>query len=113
MAPSPLIPREVLFGNPDRASAQLSPDGSHVAYLTPFDGVQTHPMAVSHKFPEEIVVVLNNRDPRGSAPAWRGRWIGEWLGHPRGTDCHLVSWVLQWYRSWNVRRQCLSEWSVR
>jgi dipeptidyl aminopeptidase/acylaminoacyl peptidase len=31
----PLIPREVLFGNPEKASPQLSPDGKHLAYLAP------------------------------------------------------------------------------
>ena len=36
---TPLIPRTVLFGNPDRASVQLSPDGSQIAYLAPRDGV--------------------------------------------------------------------------
>ncbi|MDB5310294.1 MAG: dipeptidyl aminopeptidase/acylaminoacyl peptidase [Gemmataceae bacterium] len=33
----PLIPRDVLFGNPDRAGPQLSPDGKHIAYLRPDD----------------------------------------------------------------------------
>jgi len=37
--PPPLIPREVLFGNPDRASPQISPDGSKLAYLAPVEGV--------------------------------------------------------------------------
>jgi dipeptidyl aminopeptidase/acylaminoacyl peptidase len=31
----PLIPRDVLFGNPERAAPQLSPDGKHLAYLAP------------------------------------------------------------------------------
>ena len=31
----PLIPRDVLFGNPDKASPQISPDGKHLAYLAP------------------------------------------------------------------------------
>ncbi|MAT80266.1 MAG: S9 family peptidase [Phycisphaerae bacterium] len=35
----PLIPREVLFGNPERASVQMSPDGKHIAYLAPHEGV--------------------------------------------------------------------------
>jgi dipeptidyl aminopeptidase/acylaminoacyl peptidase len=35
----PLIPRKVLFGNPDRASVQISPDGAHLAWLAPRDGV--------------------------------------------------------------------------
>jgi dipeptidyl aminopeptidase/acylaminoacyl peptidase len=33
----PLIPRDVLFGNPDKASPQISPDGKHIAYLAPDD----------------------------------------------------------------------------
>ena len=37
--PAPLISREVLFGNPDRASARLSPDGASISYLAPVDGV--------------------------------------------------------------------------
>jgi dipeptidyl aminopeptidase/acylaminoacyl peptidase len=35
----PLIPRDVLFGNPEKASAELSPDGARLAYLAPLDGV--------------------------------------------------------------------------
>jgi len=36
---TPLIPREVLFGNPEKASPQISPDGKQLAYLAPVDGV--------------------------------------------------------------------------
>jgi dipeptidyl aminopeptidase/acylaminoacyl peptidase len=35
----PLIPRAVLFGNPDRASVRISPDGAHLSWLAPLDGV--------------------------------------------------------------------------
>jgi hypothetical protein len=45
-APSPageeetaLIPRQLLFGNPERAMVRLSPDGSRLSYLAPLDGV--------------------------------------------------------------------------
>ena len=34
-----MIPRETLFGNPDRAGAQVSPDGKQLAFLAPLDGV--------------------------------------------------------------------------
>lgn len=34
-----LIPRDALFGNPDKASPRLSPDGMRLAYLAPVDGV--------------------------------------------------------------------------
>jgi len=36
---SPLIPREILFGNPDRSMARVSPDGTRIGYLAPLDGV--------------------------------------------------------------------------
>jgi dipeptidyl aminopeptidase/acylaminoacyl peptidase len=35
----PIIPREVLFGNPAKASPQISPDGTKIAYLAPDAGV--------------------------------------------------------------------------
>ena len=31
----PLIPRELLFGNPERTSPSLSPDGKYLAYIAP------------------------------------------------------------------------------
>src|SRR5262245_43649747 len=31
----PLIPRDVLFGNPERTSPKLSPDGKRLAWLAP------------------------------------------------------------------------------
>jgi hypothetical protein len=36
---SPLISREILFGNPDKASPQLSPDGNQLGFLAPVEGV--------------------------------------------------------------------------
>ncbi|HRO27899.1 MAG TPA: S9 family peptidase [Luteimonas sp.] len=33
-----LIPREALFGNPERAIVQLSPDGRHLSWVAPLDG---------------------------------------------------------------------------
>ncbi|MEE9217674.1 MAG: S9 family peptidase [Acidobacteriota bacterium] len=128
----PLIPRAHLFGNPDKASPQISPDGKRLAYLapdegvlnvwvrtvgksddhpvtrdrgrgiqwyawapnneqilyiqdrdgdenwhiygldlktqkardlTPFKGVQTRLVAVEQKYPDEILVAINDRDP--------------------------------------------------
>ena len=36
---TPLIPRRLFFGNPDRAQVTISPDGAHIAWLAPRDGV--------------------------------------------------------------------------
>ncbi|WP_434416330.1 alpha/beta fold hydrolase [Nannocystis pusilla] len=39
-APEPeLIPRELLFGNPERVNVQISPDGKHLSWVAPVDGV--------------------------------------------------------------------------
>ena len=39
MADVKLIPLEVLLGHPERAAAQISPDGRRLSYLAPLDGV--------------------------------------------------------------------------
>ncbi len=36
-SPAPLIPREILFGNPVKASPKISPDGTRLAYVAPND----------------------------------------------------------------------------
>ncbi|MCH7925777.1 MAG: hypothetical protein IIC51_09610, partial [Planctomycetes bacterium] len=36
---TPLIPRHMLFGNPDRAAVELSPDGTQISWLAAVDGV--------------------------------------------------------------------------
>lgn len=36
---SGLIPRRILFGNPDKASPRISPDGKRLGFLAPVDGV--------------------------------------------------------------------------
>lgn len=39
MSLPPLIPRSILFGNPDHASPSISPDGTLLGYIAPEDGV--------------------------------------------------------------------------
>src|SRR3954452_17198714 len=34
----PLIDRELLFGNPEIAGAQISPDGKYIAFVKPWNG---------------------------------------------------------------------------
>ncbi|HTD18116.1 MAG TPA: hypothetical protein VK667_01155 [Ktedonobacteraceae bacterium] len=38
-ATTQLIPRNVLFGNPEKTSPQVSPDGTKMAYLAPVNNV--------------------------------------------------------------------------
>ena len=37
--PVPLVPREVLFGNPDKVQPRISPDGKRLAHIAPLNGV--------------------------------------------------------------------------
>jgi dipeptidyl aminopeptidase/acylaminoacyl peptidase len=37
--PVPLIPRKVLFDNPDRTSPKITPDGERISWLAPLEGV--------------------------------------------------------------------------
>jgi dipeptidyl aminopeptidase/acylaminoacyl peptidase len=37
--PVPLVPREVLFGNPEKVQPRISPDGKRLAYIAPVNGV--------------------------------------------------------------------------
>ena len=39
MTAAPLIPRQVLFGNPQKAMGAIAPDGRRIAYLAPDEGV--------------------------------------------------------------------------
>src|SRR5690606_16090940 len=36
----PLIDREIFFGDPELAGATISPDGEHIAFLKPYEGVR-------------------------------------------------------------------------
>ena len=38
-APDPLVPRDLLFGNPDRFMPRVSPDGRNLAWIAPHEGV--------------------------------------------------------------------------
>jgi dipeptidyl aminopeptidase/acylaminoacyl peptidase len=39
VAGAALIPRSALFGNPEKAQARVSPDGKHISFIAPRDGV--------------------------------------------------------------------------
>ena len=57
----PIIPRQVLFGNPDKASPKISPDGKRLAYLAPDEGVLNVWIRTIGKTKQELVSVLERR----------------------------------------------------
>ncbi|MGX6602217.1 S9 family peptidase [Micromonosporaceae bacterium Da 78-11] len=56
----PLIPRDVLFGNPAYLVPEISPDGSRLAYLAPDDGVLNVWLAPVDR-PADATVVTHDR----------------------------------------------------
>src|SRR6202158_5527912 len=61
---TPLIPREVLFGNPERADPQISPDGTQIGYLAPVDGVLNVWIRTLGKTDDRPVTADKHRDIR-------------------------------------------------
>ncbi len=63
MKEAELIPRNVLFGNPDKASLNISPDGKHISYLAPVNGVLN--VWVAPKDDPSSAVAVTNDTLRG------------------------------------------------
>jgi dipeptidyl aminopeptidase/acylaminoacyl peptidase len=59
-APPPLLARELLFGNPERAGGQVSPDGRWLGYVAPRDGVMNVYVAPSDT-PDAAKPITNDR----------------------------------------------------
>jgi dipeptidyl aminopeptidase/acylaminoacyl peptidase len=59
-APPPLLARELLFGNPERAGGQVSPDGRWLGYIAPRDGVLNVYVAPSDT-PDSTKPITNDR----------------------------------------------------
>jgi len=64
-----LIPREVLFGNLDKASVRISPDGSKIGYLGPWNGV-INVWAGPAKSPEDATPITNDTGRGIRAYSW-------------------------------------------
>ena len=75
-APPPLLTRELLFGNPERANGQISPDGRWLGYIAPRDGVLNVYVAPSDD-PQAAKPVTNDRlrGIRGYAFAFTGNHV--------------------------------------
>ncbi|HEX7699196.1 MAG TPA: S9 family peptidase, partial [Kofleriaceae bacterium] len=58
-----LIPRSVLFGNPDRTNVQISPDGKQLSWLAPKDGVMNVWIAPIDKLDQAKAVTSDTKRP--------------------------------------------------
>ncbi|NRA73261.1 MAG: S9 family peptidase [Rickettsiales bacterium] len=56
-----IIPREVLFGNPDKASVSISPDGKKIAYLSARNGVLNIYVA-NRSEPDKAMPITHDKD---------------------------------------------------
>jgi len=92
-APPPLLTRELLFGNPERANGQISPDGRWLGYIAPRDGVLNVYVAPSDD-PQAAKPVTNDRlrGIRGYAFAFTGNHVlyGQDVGGDENFQVFLV-----------------------
>ncbi len=58
-----LIPRNILFGNPERANVKISPDGKRLAWIAPVRGVMNLHVAPVGKLDEAKVVTKETTRP--------------------------------------------------
>jgi dipeptidyl aminopeptidase/acylaminoacyl peptidase len=73
--PAGMIPREVLFGNPQRAQPQISPDGTRLAYLAPHEGVLNVWVRTVGKDDDRVITSDKKRGIRGYAWQQDGQHI--------------------------------------
>jgi len=71
----PLIPREILFGNPTRVSPAISPDGSHLAWIAPYDGVLNVWVRPIDGDDERVITSDDDRGIRSFTWAYDGRHL--------------------------------------
>jgi dipeptidyl aminopeptidase/acylaminoacyl peptidase len=65
-----LVPRQVLFGNPDKAQGTVSPDGSRIAFLAPVDGVLNVWVGAADADADDARPVTDDRDRGIRAYLW-------------------------------------------
>ncbi len=110
--PTALIPREVLFGNPQRSAVRIAPDGSMIGFLAPRDGVLnvwTQPL--------EGGSLVGQPTPR---TALRDRPVRQWEFVPggrqlvylqdRGGDENFQMFAVDLADSASNEERCLTPW---
>ena len=71
----PLIPREVLFGNPEKTMVRISPDGTRISYLAPKGGVLNIWIQKIGSNSAQVITNDTNRDIRNYFWAWDNKHI--------------------------------------
>jgi dipeptidyl aminopeptidase/acylaminoacyl peptidase len=71
----PLIPRQVLFGNEERISARISPDGTMLAYLAPDQGVMNVWVRTMGKNDDRVITADRKRGIRSLVWQWDSRHL--------------------------------------
>ncbi len=56
----PIIPRHVLFGNPEKATGEISPDGKWLGYVAPDEGV-LNVFVAPREHPDQAKVITHDR----------------------------------------------------
>ena len=76
VAPPPLIPRAVLFGNPERTMPKLSPDGRYLAFTMAAEGVMNVFVAATGDLGHPVQVTFDPSRPIGQY-SWSNdsRWV--------------------------------------
>jgi dipeptidyl aminopeptidase/acylaminoacyl peptidase len=80
----PLIDRELLFGNPEIAGGQISPDGKYLAFLKPWNGTlniwvkkRAEPFSAAH---------LLTTEAKRPVPGYGWTWDGKYVAYVKDND---------------------------
>jgi dipeptidyl aminopeptidase/acylaminoacyl peptidase len=79
----PLIPRDILFGNPERTNPQISPDGQYLAYLAPDEQhvLQVWVRTLGQQDDRKLTA-----DPKRGIRSFRWTYDGEHVGYAQDAD---------------------------
>ena len=89
---SPLIPRSVLFGNPQKASARISPNGKWLSFLAPVDGILNVWVAPADNLDAAKPVTHDKtRDIHGHSWAYTGKHILHSQDHEGDENFHVYA----------------------
>ncbi len=80
---APLIPRSILFGNPDHAQIRVSPDGRYLSRLSPVDNVLNLHISPIDDLSSDTL--LTHEKGRG-IPSHSWAWTGKHILYPKDKD---------------------------